>query len=159
VLEVRNVVGNEIGRLGAPVMVLGAVVVVEVAVDVVDDDPDVVDGGMGVPGFSIGMIPGGGGGGGGGGVGGGELEVEMVSDVEVADDTSLGDVSGASGTGSPVGRIASTGPGLSPGGSGSLVGLPGGTFGASGLSSTSDSLPLSTPLSSSRASSASASSL
>jgi len=153
VLEVRNVVGNEIGRLGAPVMVLGAVVVVEVAVDVVDDDPDVVDGGMGVPGFSIGMIPGG------GGVGGGELEVEMVSDVEVADDTSLGDVSGASGTGSPVGRIASTGPGLSPGGSGSLVGLPGGTFGASGLSSTSDSLPLSTPLSSSRASSASASSL
>jgi len=155
VLEVRNVVGNEIGRLGAPVMVLGAVVVVEVVVDVVDDDPDVVDGGMGVPGFSIGMIPGGGG----GGVGGGELEVEMVSDVEVADDTSLGDVSGASGTGSPVGRIASTGPGLSPGGSGSLVGLPGGTFGASGLSSTSDSLPLSTPLSSSRASSASASSL
>ena len=154
-LEVRNVVGNEIGRLGAPVMVLGAVVVVEVVVDVVDDDPDVVDGGMGVPGFSIGMIPGGGG----GGVGGGELEVEMVSDVEVADDTSLGDVSGASGTGSPVGRIASTGPGLSPGGSGSLVGLPGGTFGASGLSSTSDSLPLSTPLSSSRASSASASSL
>jgi len=155
VLEVRNVVGNEIGRLGAPVMVLGAVVVVEVVVDVVDDDPDVVDGGMGVPGFSIGMIPGGGG----GGVGGGELEVEMVSDVEVTDDTSLGDVSGASGTGSPVGRIASTGPGLSPGGSGSLVGLPGGTFGASGLSSTSDSLPLSTPLSSSRASSASASSL